>query len=226
MEQQLNNMPYERYFLHGMESLSNKDLIAILLRTGTDKCSVLDAAGALLHYRDSANENLSVLFDMSLEDLMQVPGIGKVKAVRLLCVLEIAKRIAMEKSDITVTFNTPRDAAICYMERLRHEAQETVILVYLDNKNHKIGDEILSVGTVNSSPLSPRDVFIRAAKRGAVNIMLLHNHPSGDPEPSDSDIEITRRISKLGLDLEIHLLDHLVIGDGTYTSLREQGYVF
>ena len=126
---------------------------------------------------------------------------------------------------LIAVFSSPSAVADYYMEDMRHLETETAVLVLLDNRMAMIREEILSLGTVNCTLLSPREIFVRALRWGAVNIVLLHNHPSGDPTPSDMDIDITARIRKAGSILGIRLIDHLVIGDLCYTSLRECGYI-
>ena len=164
-------------------------------------------------------------FGLTKEDLMSIPGIGEVKAVKILSLAEISRRLVREQAARRLVFSSPSSVADYYMEDLRHLETETAILVLLDNKLALLREEILSLGTVNCTLLSPREIFLRALRWGAVNIMLLHNHPSGDPTPSRMDLEVTERISRVGKLLGIHLIDHLVIGDLSYTSLREYGCI-
>ncbi|SDZ80596.1 DNA repair protein RadC [Lachnospiraceae bacterium NK3A20] len=218
-------MPCERFMKYGASSLSDTELIAIILRSGTHTSPVMQMAAAVLEAGDHANHSLLALYHLTLQDLVKIDGIGEAKGVKLLCILELSKRISMQKCRPQVIYNSPATVAKCYMESMRHLDNEEVCLVNLDNKLGFICDEVLSMGTVNASLISPRNVFTAALRHGAVNIMLLHNHPSGDPTPSREDIEITNKIRNAGDELGIHLIDHLVIGDRQYISMKEQGYL-
>ena len=135
---------------------------------------------------------------------------------------EIAVRMSREKASGKLKFDSPRSVAEYYMEEMRHQEKEKILLLLLDNKLQFIEEYMISLGTVNSSLLSTRDVFIRALKVRASHIMLLHNHPSGDPKPSRQDILITRKIKEAGELMDIPLVDHIILGDGIYTSLKEE----
>ena len=167
---------------------------------------------------------LLALQQLSLNQLMKIKGIGKVKAIRLKCVTEFSKRIAMESYKTGIRIDMPSTIANYYMEQLRHLEVEQVILVMTDSKNQFLRDCILSSGTVNMSLISPREIFITALKMQAVHILLVHNHPSGDPTPSKDDIEITKRIHEASQIMNITLVDHIIIGDNTYMSLKELRY--
>ena len=232
------SMPYERFLKYGPKALTNTELRAILIRTGTKEEGAAALASKILNYsfQEGAGKErpagiaakargLSVLYDLSLQDLMAISGIGEVKAVRLKTVAEIALRISQEKRSGSLSFTSPSSVAEYYMERMRHEDQEHVILILLDTHLHYLCDEVLSVGTAERAFVCPRDVFRLALRSKATNLMLLHNHPSGDPTPSDCDISLTKRIHELGEELEVHLVDHIVIGDNSYVSLRECGVI-
>ena len=218
-------MPYERFLSSGAGSLTNAELLAIILRTGTKEKSATQLSREILGYFDRNATDLSALHRLSLENLMSIPGIGEVKAVKILSLAEISRRLVRERAAERLIFSSPSAVADYYMEDMRHLETETAVLVLLDNRMALIREEILALGTVNCTLLSPREIFVRALRWGAVNIVLLHNHPSGDPTPSDMDIDITARIRKAGSILGIRLIDHLVIGDQCYTSLRECGYI-
>ena len=218
-------MPYERFLSCGAGSLTNAELLAIILRTGTKEKSATQLSREILGFYESGASDLTALHRLTREDLMSIPGIGEVKAVKILSLAEIARRLVREQAARRLVFSSPSSVADYYMEDLRHLETETAILVLLDNKLALLREETLSLGTVNCTLLSPREIFLRALRWGAVNIMLLHNHPSGDPTPSRMDLEVTERISRVGKLLGIHLIDHLVIGDLTYTSLREYGCI-
>ena len=159
----------------------------------------------------------------SLSELQKIHGIGTVKAVQLKCIGELAKRIASTAAKQELNFQHPDSIAAYYMERLRHQEQELMICMMLDNQNHLLGDPVLSKGTVNATLITPREIFVEAVRYHAVNLILLHNHPGGNPSPSKCDREITERIFQAGELLGIHLLDHIIIGDQRYVSFKEAG---
>ena len=218
-------MPYERFLSCGASSLTNAELLAIILRTGTKEKNATQLSREILGFFEEGSTDLSALHRMTLEDLKSIPGIGEVKAVKILSLAEISRRLVRERAASRLVFSSPSAVADYYMEQMRHLETETAVLVLLDNKMALLREEILSLGTVNCTLLSPREIFLRALRWGAVNIMLLHNHPSGDPTPSGMDKEITERICKAGQILGIQLIDHLIIGDLSFTSLRECGCI-
>ena len=218
-------LPYERFLKHGAESLTNAELLAIVLRTGTAKESATDLGRKILQIRDKHSTALTVLHELSMQDLIAIDGIGEVKAVKILCLAEMAKRMVSEKAMERLQFTSASSVAGCYMERMRHETHEKAYLLFLDNKLSLLAEEILSIGTVNRTLLDPREIYLRALQKRAVHILLLHNHPSGDPTPSKEDISITERVAKAGEIIGIPLLDHIVIGDGNYVSMKECGHL-
>ena len=147
------------------------------------------------------------------------------KAVQLKCITELSTRIATMRAKESLCFTDPSSIAEYYMERLRHEEQELLICMMFDTKNHLLGDAQISRGTVNSALISPRELFLQALAFHAVHIILVHNHPSGNPEPSQEDIVVTRRVRGAGELIGISLLDHIVIGDHCYISMFEQGLI-
>lgn len=216
-------LPYEKFLKYGPESLSEAELLAIILRTGTKDCNSVELAGKILDLATSPYKGLLGLYHISVEELMQLRGIGEVKAVKIKCIAELSMRMAKARKEPLVKFESPKSVADYFMEELRHEEREKVLLLCLDNKAQLISRFVLSVGTANASLLSPREVFKYALRVQAVHIMVLHNHPSGDPIPSRQDMEITRRLYKTGELMEIPLIDHIIIGDKKYTSFRESG---
>ena len=154
---------------------------------------------------------------------MRIKGIGRVKAVQILCLSELAKRMAKSSAMDRLDFSDPKTVARYYMEDMRHKEREVIKLLLLNTKTKLIGECVISVGTVDAALVSPRDLFIEALQRNASAIILLHNHPSGDPSPSREDERITRRIYEAGALLGIELLDHIIIGDNCFISLKEQG---
>ena len=153
---------------------------------------------------------------------MEIPGIGEVKAVKIKCIGELSKRMARERAEDELRFDLPSTVASYFMEELRHEEKEMILLLSLDSRLHLIEKYVLSIGTVNASLLSPREVFVRALKCQASSVILLHNHPSGDATPSREDLLVTGKIKETGELVEIPLIDHIIIGDGCYTSLKEK----
>ena len=154
---------------------------------------------------------------------MKSHGIGKVKAIQLKCIGELSKRMATAAAKPELSFQHPVTIAKYYMEQLRHEEQELLYCMMLDGHNHLTGEHLLSRGTANATLITPREVFVEAVKYHAVNLILVHNHPGGDPSPSQADLEVTSRIYQSGELLGIHLLDHIIIGDHRYISFREKG---
>lgn len=215
--------PYERCLQHGPEYLTDAELLAVILRTGTKgKPSTYLANQILSHAK--GQEGLLSLYHLSVEQVMQIPGVGKVKAVQVMCITELSKRISKTIARGELVFHHPQSIANYYMEELRHLEKETIICMMLNTKNNLLGEEVISQGTVNSTLISPREVFLSALSFRAVNIILIHNHPSGDPNPSKEDIQITHRVKDAGNLIGIKLLDHIIIGDQQYTSMREDGH--
>jgi len=221
MERTYFMQPYEKFKKHGPQSLSDAELLAVIIRTGTKDFNSVAVGEAILKLFPGLG--LTGLFHMTIGELLKIPGIGEVKAIKMKCIAELALRISQTEAQKKLKFSEPSTVAGYYMESMRHLDQERVILLMLDSKLRLIREEILSIGTVSESMLSPREVFLRALREEAVSILLLHNHPSGDPSPSRQDIEITRRIQQLGLLLNIPLTDHIIIGDKCYRSMKETG---
>ena len=212
--------PYERCLQGGPSVLNDAELLAVILRTGTVGENSVALASRLL-----AMGGLSALTEMSHVQLRKIRGIGKVKAVQIQCIGELCKRLARSRREGRLLFDCPEAIASYYMEELCREDRERLFLILLNNKSFCIRDIVLSVGTVNCSLISPREIFLEAFRYGAVKLVLLHNHPSGDPEPSPEDIAVTRQIAKAGELLSVLLVDHIIIGDHTYISLKERGII-
>lgn len=215
-------MPYEVVKEYGAEELDDKELLAVFIRTGTRKQNAVEVADRVLN--SFPERNLLGLCHIPWKELMKIPGIGEVKAIKLKCLAELARRISRMEARKGLKFDQPGTIWQYYKESLRHEEREKVILIMLDQKLQMLSDAVLSIGTVRESIVSPRELFLLALKEKAVQIMLVHNHPSGDPTPSRADLAITRRVQMLGAMMEIPLTDHIIIGDKTYCSLREKGY--
>lgn len=216
------DMPYERFLRFGAENLTDRELLAIILRTGTRDKSALELAGQVLSLAKHPREGLLGLYDVTLEELMQIKGIGMVKAVKLKSLTELSMRISRTTAKEGLLFTDSSTVAGYFMEKLRHRETECVILVCLDGKGQMIAEKKLSDGSVKMSLISPREIFMEALKCRAVNMILVHNHPSGDPTPSRADRELTRNLVELGEKMDIPLLDHIIIGDNRYTSFKEE----
>lgn len=213
--------PRERMMKMGAAALSNQELLAILLRTGTGGCSVIDLAEQIL----ARFQGIRSLVDANIEELMAVPGIGPAKAVQLLAAIELGRRVARHRREPQGVIRSPQDAADLLMDRLRFMSQEHFVILLLDTKNQVLAEETVSIGSLNASIVHPREVFRPALKRSAASILCAHNHPSGDPTPSQEDIAVTSRLVEAGRILGIDVLDHIVIGEHRYVSLKEQGYM-
>ncbi|QYR23376.1 DNA repair protein RadC [Paenibacillus sp. sptzw28] len=213
--------PRERLMAVGAEALSHAELLAILLRTGTKRESAVLLASRVLKECGS----LRGIVDLSIEELTSIRGIGPAKAVQLRAGIELGRRLARSQQGETLTIRKPSDAANFMMEELRYLKKEHFVCLFLNTKNHVIHKETLSVGTLNASLVHPREVFRAAIKCSSASIICLHNHPSGDPTPSPEDVTLTRRLLEAGELVGIDVLDHLVIGDNRFISLKEQGYM-
>lgn len=222
MKKQNIDRPYEKFMAFGPAYLTDAELLAIIIRTGTKGEDALELAKRILSLGGN-RDGLLGLHHLTLNQLLSVHGIGEVKAVRLKCIAELSSRIAETRALQRIQFERPQLVAEYYMEQMRHLEYEKIICIMLDNKVRMISEQTISTGTVNKSILSARDIFMKALEQHAVYIMLLHNHPSGDPTPSGEDVTATKQIRAAGNMLQIPLLDHIVIGDGRYISMAEQG---
>lgn len=215
--------PYEKCERFGPGSLTDTELLAVLLRTGTRGVSSLELARKLLYPEDGTQKKGEThLQRWTKEKLMQLPGIGKVKAAQILCLCELSKRLSQLSAREELDFSKPNTIAEYYMEDMRHRRQEHMKLLMLNTRSRLIGEAELSKGTVNMSVVSPRELFVEALQKNAVYIILMHNHPSGDPTPSNEDVLVTRRIKEAGMLIGIELLDHIIIGDNCYVSMTEK----
>jgi DNA repair protein RadC len=213
--------PRERLISDGPESLANHELLAILLRTGTKDESVLQLANRLLNHF----EGLRLLKDATIEEITSIKGIGTAKAVQILAAIELGRRISRLQYDERYVIRSPEDGAKYVMEDMRFLSQEHFVCLYLNTKNQVIHRKTVFIGSLNASIVHPREVFKEAIKRSAASIICAHNHPSGDPTPSREDIEVTKRLAECGRMIGIELLDHLIIGDRKFVSLKEKGYM-
>ncbi len=218
--------PYEKCIRQGESSLSDSELLAVILRCGARGISSLALANDILsHMKESSYPGLAGILHCSLSDLRRIHGVGTVKAVQLKCIGELSKRIASAAAKPFLSFHRPDSIAAYYMEQLRHQEQELMICMMLDNQNHLLSERLISKGTVNATLVTPREIYLEAVRCHAVSLILVHNHPGGDPAPSRCDRQITDRIFQAGEVLGIRLLDHIIIGDHRYISFKEQGMI-
>lgn len=213
----LEERPREKMLLSGAKNLSNAELLAILLRTGTKKRNAIELANDIIN-KDS--QGIRYLQDMSIEELCKIEGIGLSKATQIKEALELGLRISSYRPNKYKVKN-PWDIYKYYMEGLRYKQNEVFKVVLLNTKNEIITDIDVSVGTLNSSLVHPREVFKEAIRRSSNKMILIHNHPSGSVEPSNEDKNITDRLIKCGELIGIEVIDHIIIGDGLYFSFKE-----
>ena len=215
--------PYEKCERSGPGMLSDAELLAVILRTGSEGVNVLDMSRNILSLFE--REGIAGLCRATEEDLRQIRGVGRVKALQIRCIAELSKRISHAQIgyEAELNFNDPQTIADYYMEDLRHENQEVMYLLCLSSKGSLLKKEIISRGTVNGTVVNPREIFVSALSHRAACVILLHNHPSGDPTPSEEDIAFTRRIQLCSRLIGVELLDHIVVGDHRFVSLRMEG---
>ncbi|WMM23559.1 DNA repair protein RadC [Tissierella sp. MB52-C2] len=218
----MTERPREKLYSHGPSALSNEELLAIIIRTGNKKDSAIDLARKILS-RD--NRGLVYLRDTTLQELMETKGVGECKAAQILAAIELGKRLNYKEALNKVRINEPSTIANLYMDEMRYLQKEHFRIVLLDTKNQIIVTEEISVGTLNASIVHPRDVFKAAIKRNSNAMILIHNHPSGDPTPSNEDMNITNRLIDAGNLIGIKVLDHIIIGDNRYISFKEKNLI-
>ncbi|MBX0315071.1 DNA repair protein RadC [Planomicrobium glaciei] len=213
--------PRERLVSQGAMSLSNQELIAILLRTGTKQESVLHLANRVLLYF----EQIQGLKDATIEEMTSIKGIGQAKAVQLLASVELGRRLSSKQTDRKFTIRSPKDAASYLMADMTSLKQEHFVVLFLNIKNQVMHKQTIFVGSLNASIVHPREIFREAVRRSSASIVCAHNHPSGNPAPSPEDIAVTKRLMEAGSIIGIELLDHIIIGDHQFTSLNEKGFM-
>lgn len=216
-------LPYEKCQIYGPQALTDDELIAVILRSGTKGCSCLDAARKVMAM--SGSMGILGLKHLGLNALTQIEGIGTVKAIMLICIGELSARILRADRSKVTNFNSSAQVAEYYMEDMRHLERERFMLLMLDNKCGLIHESVLSEGTVNYTCISARDIYRDSLNHGAVHLIMIHNHPSGDPTPSSEDITATKAIDEAGRLIGITLLDHIIIGDNRYFSFKEHNLI-
>ncbi len=216
----IEELPRERALKVGFENLSNMELIAIMLGTGTHSMNVLDTSKVILN---AYNGKLDQLLNADVEDLQKQNGIGKAKALQLKACFELSKRIHIsqlsKKEDYY--FKTASNIADYFMPLLRFQRQEYLMCAYLNARGKVLKTETISIGNIEGSFFYPREVFRGAISSSATSLVLVHNHPSGDSTPSDKDMDTSKRLKDVGNILGISIMDHVIIGDGTFASLKE-----
>lgn len=213
-----NERPRERLMNYGASSLSTAELLAIILRTGTQKESAVRLAERVLKEMGSLGE----IVRADVKDLSKIKGIGTAKAIEIKAAVELGKRLLIDPEGLRPVIRNPEDAAGLVRAELRYEPQEHFKVLLLDSKNYVLKVLTVTVGTLNSSLVHPREVFRPAITQAAASIILAHNHPSGDPTPSSEDLQVTRQLVEAGRILGIEVLDHIIIGGTDYVSLKER----
>lgn len=211
--------PREKLIQCGAGTLSNTELLAILIGTGTRKVSAIMLANRILALEE---EGISYLTNCLPEELSGIPGMGMAKSCQIIAAIELGKRIATKPKGKRIDIKSPNEVASLFIEEMRYLKKEYFKVLLLNTKNEIIMIENISIGSLNSSVVHPREVFCTAIKKSACSMIAVHNHPSGNPMPSQTDIDITRRLVEAGELLGIKVLDHLIIGDGIYVSLKEK----
>ena len=211
--------PSERLLRYGPETLSNAELLAVILRCGTKKENIITLCSNLLQKSGGLNGLLSI----TSEEIIDIHGFGSAKAAQIISISEIYRRFKSYKSGEEYKITQPKDAADFVMEEMRNLKQERLRVIMLNTKNLVLSVKDVSIGSLNSSIVHPREVFCEAIKKNSASIIICHNHPSGDATPSSEDINVTKRLKECGKLIGIDLLDHIIIGDGKYISLKEKG---
>lgn len=215
----LSERPYEKLEMYGESFLSNAELLAIIIGSGTRNETSIALAQRVLNFDEISSGKIRNLMSISLEDLKRIKGIGRVKAIRIKALCEFAKRLERPNNN-DIIIKSSRDAANLVMAEMRYEKKEYVKLIILNTKNKVLKIENISLGSTNYAIVEPRDILSIALKYCADKIILVHNHPSGNPTPSLEDISVTKRLKSCAEMIGIELLDHIVIGDGVYQSIK------
>lgn len=211
--------PRERMLSVGAENLSNTELLAILISTGTKRESAMRLAEKIIAAED---DGLHYLGSALPQDLSQIPGVGTAKSCQIVAAVELGKRLSSNQKRKMAHISTADDIASLFMEKMRYLKKESFKILLLNTKNEVMSEEDISTGNINSSIVDPREVYSPAIRKSACSIVLIHNHPSGNPEPSDADIKVTDKLVEAGKLLDIKVIDHVIIGDGKYISFRKK----
>lgn len=215
----VSERPYEKLEMYGTKSLTNAELLAIIIKSGTREETSINLAGRILNLNNKDKDDLSFLRDVSIEELMKIKGIGKVKAIQLKAICELSIRMSKPSNYKKIQIKEPKDVAKLLMNELRYEKREIAKVIILNNKNIILKILDISLGGSNFAVICPKDILSEAIKMEAPRIILVHNHPSGDPTPSKADYNMTEKVNKAAELMGIQLLDHIVIGDMNYISI-------
>lgn len=216
--------PYEKLEKYGEKSLTNAELIAIIIKTGTKEETSIGLAQKILKLNDCEEKGLNFLRELTIEEFMKIKGIGKVKAIQLKAVCELSSRMNQDINYQTTKITNPKDVANILMDKMRFEKQEILQTIMLDNRNNIIKIKEIAKGTGNYVKASIKSILSEAIKIEAPKIILVHNHPGGDPTPSEKDIEFTKKVKQASEIMGIELIDHVVIGRVQYKSIFSQGF--
>lgn len=214
--------PQEKMIFAGPGSLSNSELLALVIRTGTNDKSAIQLAEDVLSY---ASSNVGDLGKAEVSELTEIDGIGTAKACSIVAALELSKRLVSGKVMETAVLTDCGDVAKLLMKEMMYETREIFMSIHLNTRLRIESKSIISIGNLDSAPVHPREVFAPAIRRGAAGIIVAHNHPTGDPSPSEEDIKVTERLLETSRIVGIRLVDHVIIGSGSYVSLKEMGYI-
>lgn len=214
--------PREKLLREGKEKLSTAEILAILIRSGTKEKSAVEVAAELMTLE---NRGIAFLGECRPEEIMKVKGIGQAKACEILAAVELGKRIASAPRQKRNIITSSSDIAGILMEKMRYYKKEHFVSLLINAKGEIIEETEISIGDLCSSTTHPREVFVDAVRRSAGSVVFVHNHPSGDPNASDTDIETTKRLIEAGRILGIPVLDHIIIGDGRYISMKAKGLI-
>ena len=216
--------PYEKLEKYGEKSLTNAELIAIIIKTGTKEETSIGLAQKILKLHDCEEKGLNFLRELTIEEFMKIKGIGKVKAIQLKAVCELSSRMNQDINYQTTKITNPKDVANILMDKMRFEKQEILQTIMLDNRNNIIKIKEIAKGTGNYVKASIKSILSEAIKIEAPKIILVHNHPGGDPTPSQKDIEFTRKVKQASEIMGIELIDHVIIGRVQYKSIFSQEF--
>lgn len=216
----LDERPQEKLIFKGASNLSTPELLALIIRTGSRDKSAVQLAEDVFAYASNESGGIN---NIEVNELQNIRGIGVTKACSIAATIELAKRLSFAKKPDRIQIRTAEDAAEILMQRLRYEKKEHLILFILNTKCEVEAEITVSIGDLNHTIMNPREILSKALKRSAAAILLAHNHPSGDPEPSQDDINSTIQLIKAGQLVGIRVLDHIIIGDGRFVSLRAEG---
>ena len=213
--------PYEKLELYGEKSLSNAELLAIIIKTGTKEYTSVDIARQILKLNEMYDKtSLAFLKELSIEELTKIKGMGKIKAIQLKATCELASRINIPSNYKKTQIKEPNDIVKILMNELQYEKREIAKIILLDNQNNILKMKDIAIGGNNFVNIGMRDILSDAVKTNAPKIILVHNHPSGNSNPSKQDIELTNKLELASKLLGIQLIDHIVIGKGEYISIK------